>query len=160
MANITVRKDGGAAAPHHEPQPLRRARDFFGWDPFREMAPGSFGEPSAFAPAFEVKETRDGYVFQGDLPGVDEKHLDITVTGNRLTMSGKREAEHEEKGDTWYTRECSYGSFTRSFTLPEGIDADHIRGELRDGVLTVVIPKTQEAKPKKISLSRLFGRRH
>ncbi len=154
MADITVRKeDGGAIAPRTEWDPTRWMRDLMRWDPFREIMPSvpSF-EGLAFSPAFEVKETKDSYVFTADLPGVAEKDLEITRTGNRLKMSGKREQEHEEKGESFYARERSYGSFTRSFTLPDGVDLERIRAELKSGVLTVAVPKTPEAQPKKIAI--------
>jgi HSP20 family protein len=131
------------------------ARDLLRWDPFREMAPSyaNFAaELPAFAPAFEVKETKDGYLFKADVPGVLDKDLEITRTGNRLTISGRRETEKEEKQDTYYACERSYGSFTRAFTLPEGIDGDHIRADLANGVLTLLVPKTPEAQPQKIAV--------
>ena len=154
MSNISVRKEnGGFSTAQREWDPIRLARDFLRWDPFREMAP-SFAalEAVAFAPAFEVKETKEGYVFKADMPGVQEKDLDITRTGNRLTVTGKREAEHEDRGETYYACERSYGTFTRSFTLPEGIAGEQIHADLRDGVLTLVVPKVPEAQPKKIAL--------
>ena len=88
-----------------------------------------------------------------DVPGIKQADLDVSLTGNRLTITGKREAEKEDKGDTYYTYERSYGSFTRSFTLPEGVNASAIRADLHDGVLSVVLPKTPEAQPKKIPVS-------
>jgi HSP20 family protein len=163
MANITVRKDnnGGALATRTEFDPMRLARELLRWDPFREMT--SFGpslEPAmAFSPAFDVKETKDGFTFKADLPGVKEADLDITRTGNRLSVSGKREADVEEKTDTYYAYERSYGSFTRAFTLPDGIDADHIHADLKEGVLTIVVPKKLEAQPKKITLKGLFEKK-
>ena len=75
------------------------------------------------------------------------------VSGSRLSISGKREAEKENKTDTYYAVERTYGSFTRSFTLPEGIDDAAIHADLRDGVLTVLVPKKPEAQPKKIPVS-------
>jgi hypothetical protein len=70
---------------------------------------------------------------RADLPGIDEKDLDGSLTGNRLVASGKREAEEEQKGETWSACERSHGSFTRSFTLPEGIDTEHVRASLDKG---------------------------
>jgi HSP20 family protein len=163
MANIIVRKNGGTAASRVESEPGRWARDLFHWDPFREMLPtlSTFAnlEPAVFAPAYEVKEMKDSYVFKADIPGVEEKDVEITLTGNRLTMTGKREAEHEEKGVNYFACERTYGAFTRSFTLPEGIDAEHIQAELKEGVLTVVVPKTPEAQPRKIGLKGLFAKK-
>ena len=125
------------------------------WDPFRQMAPFLTGEeqPAHFTPDFEIKETKDGFVFKADVPGIKEKDLEITMTGNRLTISGKREAEKEVNTDIYYARECSYGCFTRAFTLPEGTDADnHIRAELSQGVLTLLLPKKPELQPRRIEV--------
>ncbi|HSO35004.1 MAG TPA: Hsp20/alpha crystallin family protein [Labilithrix sp.] len=124
-----------------------------GWDPFREMAPFFAEERLALEPAFEIKETKDGYLFKADVPGIKEADLDVSITENRLTISGKREAEKEDKGDTFYTYERSYGSFSRSFTLPDAVNASGIRADLRDGVLSVVLPKTPESMPKKIPVA-------
>ena len=71
--------------------------------------------------------------YRVDLPGVQEKDLDVKLTQNRLSISGRREQEKSEKDDTYYTYERSYGSFTRAFTLPEGVDGDKIRAELKEG---------------------------
>jgi HSP20 family protein len=152
MANLVRRGEGESApARRQEWHPFRMMEEMLGWDPFRAMAP--FGRyESGFAPSFEVKETRDGYVFKADLPGVKEADLDISVSGNTLTLSGKREAEEREEGETWYTYERSYGSFTRTFTLPEGANLDGASAELREGVLTVAIPKRAEAQPRKITV--------
>jgi HSP20 family protein len=164
MANISVKNQEGGTGTLARPRsaqgwdPLRAARELLRWDPFREMAPSWSGdELMTFAPAFEVKETQNAYVFKADLPGVREEDLDITRTGNRLTISGKREAEQEEKGNTYYAYERSYGSFTRSFTLPEGIDEEHINAQLKDGVLELNVPKKAEAQPKKIGLRSALG---
>lgn len=152
MADITVRNNGGREVARREWDPMQFARELFRWDPFREMAP-SFAMPELqFNAAFEIKETKDGYSFKADVPGVYEKDIEITRTGNRLTIAGKREFEREDKGETYYAAERSYGSFTRTFTLPDGIDGDHVRAELKDGVLTVFVPKLPEAKPQKITV--------
>jgi HSP20 family protein len=98
----------------------------------------------------EVKETKDSYIFKADLPGIKEDGLDISLTGNRLTISGQRREEKKDEGDRHYVYERSFGSFSRSFTLPEGIDADHVQAELKDGVLNVVVPKKPEVQPKRI----------
>jgi HSP20 family protein len=131
-------------------------RELMNWDPFAEMLPSvARAIEHTFTPRFEVKETKDAYVFKGDLPGIEETDLDITVTGNRVTVSGKREAEEREESDTFFTYERSYGSFTRSFTLPEGCDTEHAVAELKHGVLTVSVPKKPEQQARKISLKGL-----
>ena len=134
-------------------EPLRLMRELLSWDPFAEMLPSpSTRRETAFAPRFEVKETKDAYVFHADLPGIDDKDLDITMTGNRLTVSGKRQAESHAEGDRFYAYERSYGSFTRAFTLPDGVDVDGADAELKNGVLTISVPKRPEHQPRKISL--------
>lgn len=74
------------------------------------------------------------------------------MTGNRLTIAGQRHEEQREEGERYYTYERSYGSFSRSFTLPEGIDSENVQGELKDGVLTVSVSKKPEVQPKRIPL--------
>jgi len=153
MANITVRNNGGRElVPRREFDPISWTRDLLRWDPFREMLPSFAQQEMVFNPAFDVKETKEGYLFQADLPGIAERDLEITRTGNRLTVAGKRETEREVQGETYYTAERTYGSFTRTFTLPDGIDGDHIHAQLKEGVLHVLVPKLPEAQAKKIEI--------
>jgi HSP20 family protein len=152
MANIIKRtNDGNLPA---ELDPLRVMREMLRWDPFREMAPIFAGiERSAYMPHFDVTENKDSYLFKADVPGVKEGDVDITLNGRQLTISGKRDVESEDKNDTYYTYERQFGTFTRTFTLPDTADVDHAKSELRDGVLTLVIPKKAEAQAKKIPVS-------
>lgn len=150
MANIT-RRGGDRPAPQ-QPELVRRLRDLFDWDPFAEMMPYVGRGEAGLDVDFDVKETKDAYVFKADLPGVKEQDIDLSLTGNRLTISGKREREEKHEDERMFTWERSWGSFTRSFTLPEGVDAEHVSADLRDGVLTVNVPKTPETQPKKISI--------
>ena len=152
MANVNVRRNGGELprVPAED-----EALHWMRWDPFRQMAsvPGE-EQPARFTPDFEVKETKDGFVFKADVPGIKETDLEITLTGNRLTISGKREAEKAGNTDIYYARECSYGGFTRAFTLPEGTDGDNrIRAELDQGVLTLILPKKPELQPRRIEVN-------
>jgi HSP20 family protein len=162
MGAINVRKDDQhetrmepSAAMEWEPG--RLMRQFFGWDPFRgvdpfrEMAPLLRGEAGVNV-AFDIKETKDGYQFGADVPGVKESDIEITMTGNRLNVTGKREAEKRDRTDTYYTYERSYGSFARSFTLPEGADLRSVHADLRDGVLTIHVGRKPDARPQKIPL--------
>ena len=80
--------------------------------------------------------------------------LEIALTGNRLTISGKREQEKHEQGDTYYASERSYGSFSRAFTLPDGTDGENVKAELKNGVLEVVVPKKPEVQPRKITIGK------
>jgi HSP20 family protein len=159
MSNVTIRKQSGekpAATAQVEPawDPWRTMRAILSWDPFREMAayPAVEGGGAAFAPAFDVKETKDSYLFKADVPGIQDKDLEVTITGNRLTVGGKREEEKEEQRERYYAYERNYGSFSRSFTLPDGADTDKLQAALEQGVLTVTVPKRPEVQPKKIAV--------
>lgn len=153
MAEI-VKKNGGQVT---EWNPVRVMREMLRWDPFREMAPlmPSFApfERMEWSPSFDVSENKDAYLFKADVPGVKKEDLEITTTGNRVQISGKRDTEQETKTDTFYTYERQYGSFTRSFTLPDGADLEHAKSELKDGVLTLVVPKQPGAQAKKIPIA-------
>jgi HSP20 family protein len=152
MANLIRRNETGSMEPSRLIDPFEMVRDLMRWDPFREL--GAVATPSmAFIPSFEVKETREGYVFKADVPGIKEKDLEISLTGNRLTVSGKREEEKRQEEERYFTYERSYGSFSRSFTLPEGVDPEHVQAELRDGVLTLNLAKKPEVKARKIELT-------
>ena len=152
MADI-VKKTSGQV----EWDPFRVMREMLRWDPFREMAPAfptaPGWEPATFAPSFDVTENKDAYVFKADVPGVKKEHIEISTAGNRLQISGKRDSEHETKTDTVYAYERQYGTFTRTFTLPDGADLDAAKSELKEGVLTLVIPKKAHAQAKKITIS-------
>jgi HSP20 family protein len=128
--------------------PFRLIRDMF-QDPFGGM--GAVGE-SAFRPELDITETGEGYQIQMDLPGVKEADIDISITGNRLTVSGKRESEQTTESERYVTTEIAYGSFSRSFMLPEGADLDHVRADLRNGVLRIAVPKQGETKGRKVAI--------
>jgi HSP20 family protein len=157
MSDIAVRKRNGGetlgSLVRRDFEPFRFMREMMGWDPFRELTPVLPAAIPAYAPAFEVKETKDAFVFKADLPGVKEADLEVTVAGNRLTVSGKRESEKEEKDDTYYAYERSYGSFSRTFTLPDHVDTAHVKAELNSGELTVAVPKMPAAVAKKIPVA-------
>ncbi len=155
MANLIHRNEGGAMQQPARPwDPFEMMRDLMRWDPFAEVGPLRTRE-AVFTPAFEVKESQDAYLFKADLPGIKEEDLELSLTGNRLTISGKREEEKREEDERYYAYERSYGSFSRSFTLPEGVDPEHAEADLSNGVLTVSIPKRPEVKPKKIEVKKL-----
>lgn len=150
MANIVKRT--GSENQLEAFDPFRAMRELLRWDPFREMAPMMATVEREWMPAFEVREDNEGFYFKADLPGTKKEDIDVSLAGNRLTIAGKREAEKETKEDTYYAYERSYGSFRRVFTLPAGIDAEHVTSELKDGVLTLVVPKKAEVQAKKITV--------
>ena len=148
---IVHRNEGSPQSRWRGLDPFELMREIFQWGPESGLIPGASKE-AGFIPSFDVKETKDAYVFQADLPGVKEEDIDVSLTGSRLTVSGKREAESTEKEEQYYAWERSYGSFARSFTLPEGVDANQVHAELKDGVLKLVLPKKPEVQAKRISL--------
>lgn len=159
MANeVAIHKSAaGAPAPAlaqaNAWDPFRSMRELFRWDPFTAVAPWSVPGVAQFAPDFDVKETKESFVFTADLPGIADKDLQVQLTDNRLSVSGKRESQKTEQHETYYASERSYGSFTRTFMLPEGVDADKAHAELKNGVLSVAIPKRPEAQPRKINVT-------
>jgi HSP20 family protein len=154
MANVTINKTAASPAPTMTRwDPFSAFRDFMRWDPFREIAPLSSMERfNEFDAPFEVKETKEGYLFKADVPGIKEDDITINLHGNRLSVSGKREEEKKHESETYFSYERSYGTFTRSFTLPEGIDGDKVQANLKDGVLSILVPKRPESLPKKVAI--------
>jgi HSP20 family protein len=132
-------------------EPFSLMRGLMRWDPFRDE--GLQGDGATFLPSFDIKETKEGYVFTADLPGIRQEDLDINLTGSRLSISGKREAEARQEGENLFIAERSFGAFCRTFNLPEGIDAGNVKAELKDGVLKVTVPKVPEVQPRRITIS-------
>lgn len=98
------------------------------------------------APAVDLTEDDKTYKVTAELPGMDEKDIDVTVSGGALVIKGEKKEEKEEKDKNYYLSERSYGSFRRSFSLPEGVDQDKITANFAKGVLTVTLPKTADAQ--------------
>lgn len=157
MANLMRRNESGMRRGEREAaaswDPFRVMREMMRWDPLQEAAFFGRGQ-EMFVPTFDVKETKDAYVFKADLPGVKEEDLDISLTGRELRISGQRESEQHDEGDRYYATERSYGSFVRAFTLPDGTDAEHVHAELKDGILTLSVPKKPEVQPRRIALGK------
>src|SRR5713101_367525 len=129
MAHIVRRTTPELAHLSHL-DPLQIMRDLTGWDPFREMTtlPPFVSRPLAvFAPQFEVKETKDAFIFKADLPGIEEKNIEVSLTENRLTVSGLREEEDRHEGETFFADERTLRNFTRAFTLPDGVESEQAR---------------------------------
>jgi HSP20 family protein len=104
----------------------------------------------AATPAVDIVEKDHFYEVTADLPGMDEKNIEVKVAGGTLTIKGEKQEEKEEKNKDYYLQERRSGSFERSFRLPEGVDAEKIEAQFKKGVLTVTLPKTAEAqKPAK-----------
>ncbi len=149
MMNLLTRPARTATVQTPVLEPFRVMRDLLRWDPLRDAAWSYEGNP-LFSPAFDVKETASAYVFKADLPGIKLEDLDIQVLGSRITLSGRREGEAKEEQETWHLAERSHGNFSRSFTLPEDIDAGQVEARLEQGVLTLTVAKSPAAQPQKI----------
>lgn len=117
------------------------------------------GESAAqrWIPPMDLFEAEDHFVLRADLPGLREGDVAIEVEDGVLTLSGERDAEHEQKEKGWFRVERSFGRFSRSVTLPEGIDPDGVTAEFDRGVLTVRIPKPEERKPRRVEIKAGAG---
>jgi HSP20 family protein len=110
-------------------------------------------ELASWAPAVDIFETENELVVKADLPDVQEKDIDVRVENNTLTIRGERKFSNEVHEDNYLRVERAYGSFTRSFSLPNTVNTEAIRAEYRNGVLSVRMPKREESKPKQIKVS-------
>jgi HSP20 family protein len=110
-----------------------------------------------WVPPMDLVEAGDHFLLKADLPGLKDEDVKIEVQDGTLTISGEREAEHEASEGGWYRIERSFGSFSRSLTLPEHVDASAISADFRDGVLEVRIPKPEERKPQRIEITSSGG---
>src|SRR4051795_13258811 len=143
------------------------------WEPFRELAtlqnevnrlfntafdapaPAGNGNGSALRrlmPAMDLVETEDHFVLRADLPGLSEENVNIEVEDRVLTVSGERKAEHETTKEGYHRVERAFGAFSRSLTLPEGVNAEAVEASFDRGVLEIRIPKPEQRKPRKISI--------
>jgi HSP20 family protein len=107
----------------------------------------------AWAPSVDIYEQDGTIVLKAELPGIDPKDVDVRVENNILTLRGERKLDSEVKKESYHRVERSYGTFSRSFTLPNAIDTERIKAEYTDGVLRMTLPKKEEAKPKQISIN-------
>src|SRR5690242_21926290 len=140
------------------------------WEPFREFATlqdrmnrlfrESYSEgrdesltSSSFAPAVDVYEDEHNVSLKIEVPGIDEKDIDVRIENNTLTVHGERKFEKEEKEENYRRIERQYGSFTRTFTLPNTVDTDSVSANYEKGVLKVKLAKKAEAKPKQIKVN-------
>jgi HSP20 family protein len=113
-------------------------------------------EPQAnrpWSPAVDIFETENELVLKADLPDVDQKNIDVRVEDQTLTISGERKFEQENSGKGYHRIERSYGTFVRSFAVPNTFDTENIGAEFQNGVLTVKLPKKEAAKPRQIKVA-------
>ena len=131
------------------------------WDPFRDMKAveeefdrlaGRAFARNAWVPPLDVRETEDRFEVKLDLPGLEPKDVNVTFEDGMLTIGGKRQFETEDTGDTWHRVERGFGTFARSIRLPQTADTERIEASFDKGVLTVSVPKSEQAKPKTIEV--------
>ena len=122
---------------------------FFGGRPAQGAA-----RAQRWLPAMDLVETDDHLVLRADLPGLERDDVEIEVKDGVLTISGERRSEHEQKSEGFYRMERAFGSFSRSLSLPDGVDADSISADFDKGVLEVRIPKPAETKPHRVQIGR------
>ena len=141
------------------------------WDPFRELEDVSdrlnrmFSRPALprtnaketmfvadWVPSVDVSETEEGYQIKAEIPDVKKEDVKVTLEKGVLTIQGERKQEKEETGKKYHRVERSYGSFVRSFTLPDLVDEEKVKAEFKDGVLNLQLPKSEKAKPKAIEV--------
>src|SRR4051794_30837387 len=115
-------------------------------------APSNGGTLRRWMPAMDLVETEDHFVLRADLPGLSEGDVNIEVEDRVLTVSGERKAEHESTKEGYHRVERAFGTFSRSLTLPEGVDPEGVAASFDRGVLEVRIPKPEEKKPRKITI--------
>jgi HSP20 family protein len=141
------------------------------WEPLRELGSlqtemnrlfntvfdtptaGNGGAMRRWMPAMDLIETDEHFVLRADLPGMDEDDIKIELEDGTLTVSGERKAEHESKHEGYYRVERAFGGFSRSLTLPKGIDPEGVSASFDRGVLEVRIPKPEERKPRRIEIA-------
>ncbi|MGA9474814.1 MAG: Hsp20/alpha crystallin family protein [Terriglobales bacterium] len=138
------------------------------WDPFREFTTlqdrmnrlfrDQQGQEESlttttFAPPVDVYEDEHNITLKIEVPGIDEKDIDVRIENNTLTVHGERKFEKEEKEENYRRVERQYGSFTRTFTLPTTIDSENVQADYEKGVLKVTLAKKAEAKPKQIKVN-------
>lgn len=138
--------------PFREVSRLRREMDRL-WEDFfgprgRELRPWE----EQWAPAMDVSETADQIVVKAEVPGIDPQNINITLTGDVLAIKGEKKSEREETKESYHLVERSYGSFSRSLTLPAAVNADKIDAKYEKGVLTITCPKKEKVKPKAIEI--------
>ena len=117
-----------------------------------DLSPFDGGWSWGFSPPVDVREDEKEVTVKAELPGMEEKDIEVNLADNGLTIKGEKKAEKEEKGkDNWY-RETSYGAFHRFIPLPEGLDKEKVDARFKNGVLTVTLRRLEEAKGKKIAI--------
>ncbi len=138
-------------SPINELSNLRRELDRL-WEDFFGARDVVAPQEGIWGPAVDISETKDSLIVKAELPGMDPKDIDISLSGDTLIIKGEKKQEKEEKGENFHRIERRYGSFARSIRLPIEVDSNKIEATYKQGVLKIVLPKKEEAKPKQIEV--------
>ena len=148
---------------------FRPERELSAWSPLKDLVnmqreagrlfdglfadvDGNANVAAEWSPRADVSESPEAFVIKAELPGVNKSDVRITLRDNLLTVKGEKRQEKEEKEKNYHRIERSYGSFERSFSLPDGVKGDKIDASYKDGVLTITLPKAEDAKPREIEV--------
>jgi len=129
----------------------RLFEDFFNDFPFTGY--NTSEQKDSWIPAVDILEKEGNLILHAELPGMSEKQIDLKLEGNTLTLKGERKMDKEDKKNNYHRVESFYGSFTRSFRLPETVDLEKISADYKNGVLTITIPQRPEVRPREIPVS-------
>ena len=149
---VTIWKPFTELTPFREFEKMQRDMDRL-WDSFSEGGLRRRGEGRVeWLPSLDVSETKNELVVKAEVPGMDAKDIDISLSDGMLTIKGEKKQEKEEKEADYHLVERSYGAFVRSVQLPKEVKADKINASYKDGVLKITLPKSEEAKKKEIKI--------
>jgi HSP20 family protein len=137
--------------PFDELTSFRREMDRL-WDRFFSERPALDMLEKGWEPTMDITETKSDLIVKAELPGIDPKEIDISLTGDTLTIKGEKQQEKEEKEENYYRIERSYGIFSRTIKLPVTVQNDKIKASYQHGVLKITLPKSEEAKQKQIKI--------
>ena len=121
--------------------------------------PSLLSEERVVVPAFDISETEKEYVISGEIPGIDPKDLEVTLTDGILSIKGEKKHESEDKEENYHRVERHYGSFQRSFRLPDNINREKLDASYKDGILKLTLPKSEESEVKKIEVKEKKSRK-
>ncbi len=137
--------------------PFQELEDFpTGLRLFHDTMNRLFSEPASarpWSPNVDIKENENEIILEADVPGVNEKDIDIKIEDGTLTLKGERKFQEEKKGEGYHRIERGYGTFVRCFSMPEAVDPDKVKAHYKNGVLTVTLPKKEVAKPRTIKVA-------
>lgn len=119
----------------------------FAWE---RLLPGAFARTEAWVPAIDLIERDDALVVRAEVPGVEKKDLDVSLTPGAVTIQGRVSRDEKQERGQYYRREITRGAFARTVALPAGVDTENVKASFKDGVLELVLPKTRKAAPRKV----------